>query len=80
MKIIFPLEMSMHFHVHLTSKSEAFFQVNHQDFAERLLNWMHYGFPELGDDGGCGIGLTTFETLNHPDFLKDPHKVVFRAL
>ena len=67
--------------VHLRHCSpRTLFKVNHKDFAERLLAWMHYGFPELGDDGGNGIGMTTYDTLNHPQFLKDPYKVIFWAL
>jgi ADP-ribosylglycohydrolase len=26
------------------------------DFAKKLLYWIHHGFPELGDNGGMGLG------------------------
>lgn len=50
-------------------------EVDHKDFAERLRDWMFHGFAELGDNGGLGIGSTTLQTLCHPEFLKNPHKV-----
>jgi ADP-ribosylglycohydrolase/Leucine-rich repeat (LRR) protein len=42
-------------------------------FARDLLQWAEYGFPELGDDGGMGIGQTVARVLHHPSFLTEPH-------
>lgn len=50
-------------------------QVNVQDFAEKLRNWMLHGIQELGDTGGMGIGATTQTVLKHPVFTEDPRKV-----
>ena len=36
---------------------------------------MTYGFPELGDTGGLGIGYTTHKTVRRHNFKKDPLKV-----
>ena len=38
---------------------------------------MYYGFSELGDKGGMGIGYTVSSVLNHENFLKNPHKTAF---
>lgn len=38
-------------------------------FAEALLQWAKDGFPELGDDGGMGIGQTVSRVLHHPAYL-----------
>ena len=43
------------------------------DFAKKLYNWAHKGFPELGDFGGLGIGMTVNRTITHKNFLADPH-------
>ena len=40
---------------------------------------MEYGFAELGDKGGSGIGLTTFQTLRDPEFLSNPYKVPLKS-
>lgn len=55
-------------------------KVDHKDFAVRLRDWMFHGFTELGDNGGLGIGSSTLQTLCHPEFLKNPHKVFFLYL
>lgn len=47
--------------------------VDKLDFAKRLLNWKRHGFPEFGDFGGMGIGMTVSGTLSHDLFLTDPH-------
>ena len=39
-------------------------------FAQHLLTWSKYGFPELGDRGGLGIGSTVMKVLQHPQFLR----------
>lgn len=38
-------------------------------FAHSLLQWANDGFPELGDDGGMGIGQTVARVLRHPSYL-----------
>ncbi|XP_065827930.1 ADP-ribosylarginine hydrolase Tri1-like [Oscarella lobularis] len=48
--------------------------VSELDFAWRLKEWTKRGFPELGDQGGCGIGRTVWTTVRRPEFKKDPHK------
>ncbi|XP_078677172.1 ADP-ribosyl-[dinitrogen reductase] glycohydrolase-like [Branchiostoma floridae x Branchiostoma belcheri] len=45
-----------------------------QDFALRMRQWMHHGFPELGDWGGCGIGGTTLQVLTLDMFTTDPEQ------
>ncbi|XP_046841598.1 ADP-ribosylarginine hydrolase Tri1-like [Xenia sp. Carnegie-2017] len=47
---------------------------NVKDFAKKLHNWVYYGYKELGDNGGNGLGSTTASVLHHPLFLKHPHK------
>lgn len=41
-------------------------------FAHSLLQWAENGFPELGDDGGMGIGNTVAQVLHHPAYLENP--------
>ncbi|CAB4030974.1 Hypothetical predicted protein [Paramuricea clavata] len=43
-------------------------------FANKMLTWCRKGFPELGDSGGMGRGMTTVKVLEHPDYLTDPHQ------
>ncbi|KAI6657941.1 ADPribosylglycohydrolase superfamily protein [Oopsacas minuta] len=43
------------------------------NFAHKLHNWARYGFPELGDQGGLGIGMTVHRTISHSHFLTEPH-------
>ena len=50
-------------------------QVDHFDFAKRLVNWMKVGHPELGAEVGMGIGNLTMNVLTHPYYLKNPHAV-----
>ncbi|CAG8454040.1 10939_t:CDS:2 [Diversispora eburnea] len=47
---------------------------NSRDFAMGLKKWVDQGFPELDNKPPCGIGLTVGSVLNHPQFLKKPHK------
>lgn len=63
-------------------------KVKQQEYAESLLRWAYFGFPELGmswsefrlinlfsgDTGGMGIGSTVSAVLRHPSFLEDPKK------
>lgn len=48
-------------------------RVDRLDYAKRIQNWMHHGFPEFGDVGGMGIGMTVGRTLSHSQFLTDPY-------
>eukprot|EP00026_Physarum_polycephalum_P003546 Phypoly_transcript_03559.p1 GENE.Phypoly_transcript_03559~~Phypoly_transcript_03559.p1 ORF type:complete len:574 (+),score=104.59 Phypoly_transcript_03559:204-1724(+) len=41
-------------------------------YANKLLNWIRYGFPDLGDNGGMGLGATTSRVVQHKSFLQDP--------
>ena len=55
-------------------------QVDAEDFGHRLLQWAYKGFPELGDNGGMGIGATTKHVLHMFEDDKeltkeDPHHV-----
>ncbi|XP_028414474.1 uncharacterized protein LOC114537610 [Dendronephthya gigantea] len=43
-------------------------------FANKMVKWCRRGFPELGDIGGMGRGMTTSKVLEHPYYLTDPHK------
>lgn len=43
-----------------------------ESFAHSLLQWANDGFPELGDDGGMGIGQTVANVLRHPAYLSSP--------
>eukprot|EP00735_Rhodelphis_limneticus_P002474 TRINITY_DN1335_c0_g1::TRINITY_DN1335_c0_g1_i1::g.19941::m.19941 TRINITY_DN1335_c0_g1::TRINITY_DN1335_c0_g1_i1::g.19941 ORF type:complete len:567 (-),score=87.18,sp/Q9Z2V5/HDAC6_MOUSE/45.45/5e-21,ADP_ribosyl_GH/PF03747.9/1.2e+03,ADP_ribosyl_GH/PF03747.9/9.1e-59,zf-UBP/PF02148.14/9.5e-17,zf-UBP/PF02148.14/3.2e+03 TRINITY_DN1335_c0_g1_i1:73-1773(-) len=43
------------------------------DFARRIKWWASHGYPDLGDKGGMGIGMTVNNTINHRNFLDDPH-------
>jgi len=47
-------------------------QVNATDFGQKLRNWAQRGFVELEDKGGCGIGRTTWEVINHRLFKTNP--------
>jgi len=49
-------------------------QVDRLDFAKRLRSWVKSGFPELGDKGGMGLGMTVKNVVSQPNFLEDPHK------
>jgi ADP-ribosylglycohydrolase len=42
------------------------------DFAARLVDWYHRGFPELGDTAGQGCGNMTWRVLRRDDFVTDP--------
>lgn len=52
-------------------------QVNLQDFAGKLKNWMLHGFRDLGDLAGMGIGQTTKAVLTPQEFTTDPHEVAY---
>ncbi len=43
-----------------------------KDIAAKLKNWVSYGFPELGDTAGLGLGGTMSMVINHQKFLEDP--------
>ena len=45
------------------------------DYGRRLKFWVDHGFPDLGDDGGNGIGKTTLAVLEHSQFDKNPEAV-----
>ncbi|KAL3868571.1 hypothetical protein ACJMK2_041372 [Sinanodonta woodiana] len=49
-------------------------KVNVEDFAKKLTDWADFGFPELRDSGGLGIGHTTYSIIQQRDFLHNPHK------
>mmetsp|Transcript_20312 Transcript_20312/g.43956 ORF Transcript_20312/g.43956 Transcript_20312/m.43956 type:complete len:483 (+) Transcript_20312:30-1478(+) len=42
------------------------------DFARRILDWKDQGFPELGDEGGAGLGQHTKRVLTAPEFVQEP--------
>ena len=52
-----------------------FAQTDEREFGRQLLDWAKNGFRELGDKGGLGIGATTHQILQHPDFKTQPSKV-----
>lgn len=52
-------------------------QVNLQDFAGKLKNWMLHGFSDLGDLAGMGIGQTTKAVVTPQEFTTDPQKVAY---
>ena len=41
-------------------------------FAKKLYYWYYHGFPELGDNAGCGIGTPVRWVLLHPDYNTNP--------
>lgn len=43
-----------------------------KQFAQKLHDWRHNGFPELGDDKGLGLGGSTNLVLNDGQFLSNP--------
>eukprot|EP00568_Trieres_chinensis_P016905 CAMPEP_0183328436 /NCGR_PEP_ID=MMETSP0160_2-20130417/84278_1 /TAXON_ID=2839 ORGANISM="Odontella Sinensis, Strain Grunow 1884" /NCGR_SAMPLE_ID=MMETSP0160_2 /ASSEMBLY_ACC=CAM_ASM_000250 /LENGTH=550 /DNA_ID=CAMNT_0025496595 /DNA_START=32 /DNA_END=1684 /DNA_ORIENTATION=+ len=43
------------------------------DFAARILDWHRRGFPDLGDEGGAGLGASTKKVLLRDGFEEDPH-------
>ncbi|XP_070558795.1 microtubule-associated protein 1B-like [Ptychodera flava] len=50
-------------------------QVEGPDFAKKMRKWAREGFSELGDMGGMGIGMTTYNVINDPKFKDNPHQV-----
>jgi ADP-ribosylglycohydrolase len=47
--------------------------VNEKLFAAKLKYWIRNGFPELGDQGGMGLGMTVGAVCHSDDFLTNPH-------
>ena len=45
---------------------------DYESFPTRIFNWVKYGFPELGDTCGNGIGSHTMKVLSNPRYLVDP--------
>lgn len=41
-------------------------------FAQKIYNWRHHGFSELGDLCGAGMGQLTAAVTAHPKFLENP--------
>ncbi|XP_071082038.1 uncharacterized protein YegU-like [Haliotis cracherodii] len=54
-------------------------QVQPVDFGGKLKKWSMFGFQELSDIGGMGIGATTCEVINHYDYPKEAHAVAQRV-
>lgn len=52
---------------------------DHNDFAKKLLDWIHHGFPELGDHAGLGQGATTAKVVKNKHYLDDPHGTAEKA-
>lgn len=42
-------------------------------FARSLQKWVNSGFPELGDEAGCGCGNLTFNVIAHSSYKTKPH-------
>ncbi|GAB1225704.1 hypothetical protein ENUP19_0259G0038 [Entamoeba nuttalli] len=42
------------------------------DFAKRCYYWIHFGFTELGDLGGLGIGMNFGKTVRSKGWINDP--------
>ena len=55
-----------------TVRVNCLFQLNVTDFATRLKAWACYGFKELGDKMGNGLGATTKNVLTRPEFETNP--------
>ncbi|KAL7715539.1 ADP-ribosylglycohydrolase [Entamoeba marina] len=49
-------------------------KIDVHDFARRAYFWTAFGFPEIGDIAGLGIGNTFGSTVTANGFLKDPIK------
>jgi len=49
-------------------------QVSEIIFAKKLRDWVHNGFPDLGDSGGMGLGATVGAVVSSRNFLLEPHK------
>lgn len=47
-------------------------KINPNLFAEKMYNWVHNGFTELGDTRGEGCGALTFKVVNVDMFIKNP--------
>ncbi|XP_046563667.1 uncharacterized protein LOC124272507 isoform X1 [Haliotis rubra] len=54
-------------------------QVKPVNFAGKLKKWSSFGFQELSDIGGMGIGGTTCEVINNLDYPKEAHAVAQRV-
>lgn len=44
-------------------------------FAKKLINWVNYGFSELGDKKGNGCGGFMYRVITHPNFGDNPLSV-----
>jgi len=58
----------------MESINESKGKVIPENFALKLFDWIHQGFPELGDKGGVGIGMNVCTVANQKNFSTDPHK------
>ncbi|KAL3868576.1 hypothetical protein ACJMK2_041377 [Sinanodonta woodiana] len=54
-------------------------QINPNDFASKLYNWVKHGFKELGDKHDHGIDKTVVKILMDDQFTQHPHKVAEKA-
>eukprot|EP00927_Polykrikos_kofoidii_P068772 TRINITY_DN64100_c0_g1_i1.p1 TRINITY_DN64100_c0_g1~~TRINITY_DN64100_c0_g1_i1.p1 ORF type:complete len:473 (-),score=78.46 TRINITY_DN64100_c0_g1_i1:67-1485(-) len=52
---------------------------NPSAFASRLLSWHRHGFPDLGDNSGCGMGRATARVVDDPKFVDQPLVVARRV-
>lgn len=50
-----------------------------REFANKMSHWVKYGFAELGDKYGLGLGGTTAMVVNDIDFLDNPESVAKRV-
>lgn len=48
-------------------------------FAAKLERWIYKGFPELGDNGGMGLGFTVSNVVRQKDFKTSPHLAATRV-
>mmetsp|Transcript_8887 Transcript_8887/g.13671 ORF Transcript_8887/g.13671 Transcript_8887/m.13671 type:complete len:436 (-) Transcript_8887:481-1788(-) len=64
-------------HLILTLQSllETGGKVDAINFAQKLVQWVENGFPELGDEGGTGLGQTTKRVVRSKGYHLDPAKV-----
>jgi len=49
-------------------------EVDIKCFAKKLVHWIRYGFMELQDFAGMGLGATVSQTARNPNFLENPHE------
>ena len=48
-------------------------------FSKKLLDWYHHGFPELGDNAGCGVGISVRWVLVFPNFENNPTDASYKV-